>query len=168
MVSARKRSDYARNLVGLGSSRIRPDPVGIWSKKLALSLPFGVGKFLSGFRPDPSGSTQIRSDPLRSDQIQWGTGKTSIPLNFYLKRIGKIESDKCLKCNENCDNVQLKESINHYIYFFECQEYHEARQSLIGKIGRSGFTMPKIMKNADNMKALVMFINRMKRFTEDN
>jgi hypothetical protein len=89
-----------------------------------------------------------------------------IPLNFYLKRIGKIDSDRCLKCNENRDNAQVKESINHYI--FECQEYHEARQSLVAKIGRSSFTMPKIMKNADNMKALVTFINRTKRFTEDN
>ena len=50
-----------------------------------------------------------------------------IPLNFYLRRIGKIDSDKCLKCDGHPDNAQAKESINHFI--FECQEYHEARQS---------------------------------------
>ena len=67
-----------------------------------------------------------------------------IPLNFYLRRIGKIDSDKCLKCDGHPDNAQPKESINHFI--FECQEYHEARQSLVAKVGRSRFTMPKIMK----------------------
>ena len=56
-----------------------------------------------------------------------------IPLNFYLKRIGKVDSDKCLKCDEHPNNVQTKESINHFI--FECQEYHEARQSLLAKVG---------------------------------
>ena len=88
-----------------------------------------------------------------------------IPLNFYLRRIGKIDSDKCLKCDGHPDNTQPKESINHFI--FECQEYHEARQSLVAKVGRSRFTMSKIMKNSDHMKALVTYINRTKRFTEE-
>ena len=81
-----------------------------------------------------------------------------IPLNFYLKRIGKLESDKCLKCAEGPANAQVTETINHYI--FECQAYDEARQSLIAKIGRRSFNINKIMKNADYMKALVTFINR--------
>lgn len=89
-----------------------------------------------------------------------------IPLNFYLRRIGKVDSDKCPKCDANPNNVQVKESINHFI--FECQEYQQARQSLVAKVGRGNFTLHKIMKNADSMKALVTFINRTKRFTEDN
>jgi ribonuclease HI len=89
-----------------------------------------------------------------------------IPLNYYLRRIGKLDSDKCLKCNDNPDNVQVTETINHFI--FECQEYHEARQSLIAKIGRSRFTLSKIMKSTDHMKALVSYINRTGRFNEAN
>ena len=51
----------------------------------------------------------------------------NIPLNFYLKRIGKIDSDKCLKCNGDPENIQVTETINHYL--FKCQAYEEARQS---------------------------------------
>ena len=78
-----------------------------------------------------------------------------IPLNYYLKRIGKTDSDKCLKCNgnENPDNVQVTETITHFL--FKCQAHDEARQSLVDKIGRSRFTVPKIMKNTDHMKALL-------------
>jgi hypothetical protein len=89
-----------------------------------------------------------------------------IPLNYYLRRIGKLDSGKCLKCNENPENVQVTETINHFI--FECQEYHEARQSLIAKIGRSCLTLSKIMENTDHMKALVTYINRTGRFKENN
>ena len=90
-----------------------------------------------------------------------------IPLNYYLKRIGKTDSDKCLKCNENenPNNVQVTETIPHFL--FECQAHDEARQSLVDKIGRSHFMVPKIMKNTDHMKALVTFINRTGRFNEN-
>ena len=89
-----------------------------------------------------------------------------IPLNYYLRRIGKTDSDKCQKCDVGPNNVQTTETINHYI--FECQAHTEARQDLIAKIGRSRFTIPKIMKNTDYMKALVTYINRTGRFEEDN
>ena len=39
-----------------------------------------------------------------------------ILLNFYLKRIGKIDSDKCLKCNGDLDNIQVTETINHFLF----------------------------------------------------
>ena len=89
-----------------------------------------------------------------------------IPLNYYLKRIGKTDSDKCLKCNgnENPDNIQVTEMITHFL--FECQVHGKARQTLIDKIGRSCFTIPKIMKNTDHMKALVTFI-RTGRFNKN-
>jgi hypothetical protein len=89
-----------------------------------------------------------------------------IPLNFFLRRIGKIDLDKCLKCEANPNNVQVAETINHYL--FDCQEYGEVRRSLIAKIGRNRFSIPKIMKSANHMKALVTFINRTGRFKEDN
>jgi ribonuclease HI len=87
-----------------------------------------------------------------------------IPLNFYLRRIGKVDSDKCSKCEENPANVQVTETINHFL--FECQAYDEARHALIDKIGRSQLSLTKIMKNANHMKALVTYINRTGRFKE--
>ena len=87
-----------------------------------------------------------------------------IPLNYYLKRIGKVDSDKCTKCAENPDNVQITETINHFL--FECQSYNVARNTLINKIGRGQLSIPKIMKNVDSMKSLVTFINRTGRFKD--
>jgi len=89
-----------------------------------------------------------------------------IPLNFYLKRIGKVEYDRCTNCYEGPQHVQISETINHFI--FECQAYDEFRQELIAKIGRSRFSLSKIMKNTDRMKNLVTFINRTGRFRENN
>ena len=94
-------------------------------------------------------------------QIQTG----HIPLNFYLKQIGKLESDKCLKCAKGPVNAQVTETISHYI--FECQVHDEARQSLIAKIRRRSFNINKLMKNTDYMKALVTFINRTGRLKDN-
>ena len=89
-----------------------------------------------------------------------------IPLNYYLRRIGKSDSDKCPKCEANPNNVQVTETINHFL--FECQQYDEERLSLVAKIGRNRFTIPKIMKNTKHMKALVTYINRTGRLKVDN
>jgi len=88
-----------------------------------------------------------------------------IPLNYYLHRIGKADSNKCAKCNEIPGVLQVTETINHFL--FDCRAHDEARQSLIAKIGRSHLSLQKIMKNADYMKALVTFINRTGRFKDN-
>ena len=87
------------------------------------------------------------------------------PLNYYLHRIGKTDSDKCTKCNEDPANAQVTETINHFL--FDCQAYDVARQALTAKIGRNFLSLPKIMKSTDKMKALVMFINRTGRFKDN-
>ena len=87
-----------------------------------------------------------------------------IPLNFYLKRIGKIDSDKCSRCAEDPINLQIVETVGHFL--FECQSYDEERDELIEKIGRSQLSLAKIMKNTDNIKALATFVNRTGRFKE--
>ena len=87
------------------------------------------------------------------------------PLNFYLHRIGKTDSDKCTKCNEDPANVQVTETINHFL--FDCQAYDIARQALTAKIGRNFLSLSKIMKSTDKMKALVTFINRTGRFKDN-
>jgi len=86
--------------------------------------------------------------------------------NFYLKRIGKADSDKCTNCHLGPGHVQVPETINHFL--FECQAYYEARLALIAKIGRNRFSVSKISKNTDHMKALVTYINRTGRFRENN
>ena len=88
-----------------------------------------------------------------------------IPLNFYLRRIRKIDSAMCLKCNEIPGVLQVNESISHFL--FDCRAYDEARRDLIAKIGRSSLSLSKIMKNTDKMKALVTYINRTGRFKTD-
>jgi ribonuclease HI len=89
-----------------------------------------------------------------------------IPLKFYLKRIGKVDSDRCTNCPEGPDQVRVPETINHFI--FECQAHDEVRQELIAKIGRSRLSLRKIMKNTDHIKALVTYVNQTGRFREDN
>ena len=73
------------------------------------------------------------------------------PLNAYLYKIGKAESDRCNECNQT-QVIPQKETTN-----------HKARSDLINKIGRTNFNLPKIMSNEKYMKALVTFINRMRR-----
>jgi hypothetical protein len=81
-----------------------------------------------------------------------------IPLNFYLKRISKADYDRCSKCFEGPDHVQVPETINHFL--FECQAYDEFRRELIAKIGRSRLSLIKIMKNTNYMKALVTYLHQ--------
>ena len=87
-----------------------------------------------------------------------------IPLNFYLRRIGKVDSDNCTNCDAGPGQIQARESINHFL--FDCQAHDEARHDLINKIGRRQFSIKKMMKNTDYLKALVTFINRTGRFRE--
>ena len=87
------------------------------------------------------------------------------PLNAYLHKIGKSNTDKCPNCNEQQENPP-RETINHLI--FECPPYEEARNALIAKIEINNFHLPEIMTNADRMKALTTFINRTKRLKNNN
>ena len=88
-----------------------------------------------------------------------------IALNFYLKRIRKSPTENCTECEEGPNVVHARESITHFL--FECREYDEERMDLTAKVGRSRLSIPKIMKNTDHMKALVMYINRTGRFKEN-
>ena len=80
------------------------------------------------------------------------------PLNSYLHRIGKSDTDRCQKCNPDHNELPPRETINHFT--FECTAYNEAREQLTEKIGRDNFHLPNIMENTDRTKALTTFINR--------
>ena len=84
------------------------------------------------------------------------------PLNAYLHRISKSDTDKCQACENNQEDVPPAETINHYI--FDCPSHTDARNELIEDIGREEFHLSNIMFNTDRMKALINFINRTGRF----
>ena len=80
------------------------------------------------------------------------------PLNAYLYKINKAESNRCQACIEHHEGGSPPESINHFL--FDCPAHHEAREILVNKIGRNYFHLAEIMADTDRMKALVTFINR--------
>ena len=89
-----------------------------------------------------------------------------IPLNFYLKRIGKTDLDKCNNYFIDQNHIQVPEIITHFL--FDCQTHKEAQKDLAAKTGRSHLSISKIVKNTDHIKALVTFINWTERFKEIN
>ena len=80
------------------------------------------------------------------------------PLNVYLHRIRKSDTDECQKCTNNRLPHRPRETINHFI--FECTAYNEAREQLKAKIGRNNFHLSNIMINANYIKELTIYINR--------
>ena len=95
-------------------------------------------------------------------QIQIG----HFPLNGYLHRIGKAESDSCPKCRETEPGNPRRESIDHFI--FTCEAYEAERRELEEKVGEGNLNLEGITDSIKNMKALITFINRTKRLKEDN
>ena len=88
-----------------------------------------------------------------------------IPLNKHLRRIMKADSDKCPKCNTRPGDNPVVESVNHFV--FDCTAHEVARRELIAKTGRRHFNLSDIMTSTDNMKALVMYINRTRRLKDE-
>jgi ribonuclease HI len=86
------------------------------------------------------------------------------PLNKYLHKIKKKDSDKCQACDVDQEGLSPPETINHYI--FDCQAHTEARNELIEEIGLEHFHLPNIMSDINRIKALTTFINRSGRFRE--
>ena len=90
---------------------------------------------------------------------------THFPLNIYLNRINKSETNNCLECTE-IQEIPHRETINHFI--FTCPAHAQAREELIAKIGEVNFQLPKIMANSDYMTASIIFIHRTCRFRKQN
>ena len=83
------------------------------------------------------------------------------PLNAYLFKIDKVESNRCQYCHDEQGDLAPPETVNHFI--FECPAHAEARAELIEKIGIIHFHLPDLMADTDRMKALTTFINRSRR-----
>ena len=84
------------------------------------------------------------------------------PLNPYLHKINKIDSNTCQACYDEEDDYSPAETINHFI--FDCTAHNVAREELIEQIGMAHFNLLDIMADTDRMKALTTFINRSGRF----
>ena len=80
------------------------------------------------------------------------------PLNAYLHRINKSDTDKCQNCLDDGEAEAPRETINHFIFI--CPAHTEARNDLIDRIGIDEFHLINIMSDADKIKALITFINR--------
>lgn len=85
------------------------------------------------------------------------------PLNRYLHRINKSDTDKCQECAAQQDANPPIETVNHFI--FVCPAHEMARDELANKIGAAHFQLSDLMINADRMKALVKFVNRTGRLS---
>ena len=86
------------------------------------------------------------------------------PLNAYLHRVNKSETERCHACADEWEGLPPRETINHYL--FDCPAHNEARNELIDKIGIDNFHLPEIMSDTNRMKLLTTFINRSRRFRE--
>ena len=87
-----------------------------------------------------------------------------IPLNNYLHKIRKSDTEICLACSDQENGLRCRETINHVI--FECPAYDRERDTMIAKIKQQHFNLFDIMSNTDHMKILATFINstgRLKR-----
>ena len=85
-----------------------------------------------------------------------------IPLNGYLFKINRSETDLCPACAEEDNNVGCRETVKHYL--FECEAYREEREELERKITRSHLNLRDIMLETDRMTALASYINKTGRF----
>jgi hypothetical protein len=85
-----------------------------------------------------------------------------IPLNRYLYKIGRSNSEYCLACLTDRDGLRRRETVNHFL--FECESLEAEREVLVEKTTRSHLNLSDIMASTDYMKALATFVNRSGRF----
>ena len=85
-----------------------------------------------------------------------------IPLNGYLFRIGKSETEYCQGCMDPENGTLCRETVNHFL--FECASFDEDREELAKKINRSHLNLRDIMSKTNRMSALATYINKTGRF----
>jgi ribonuclease HI len=86
------------------------------------------------------------------------------PLNKYLHKINRSDTEKCQACEGQQEDNPPAESFNHFL--FDCPAHTLARDELIENIDRDNFYLEDIMNDIDRMKALITFINRTRRFRD--
>lgn len=81
-----------------------------------------------------------------------------IPLNMYLARIGKSDTEMCQACIEQAEGMHQCKTVKHFI--FECPSFMQKRNELIAKIGIRHLNLSNIMTNTDYMRELAAYISR--------
>jgi ribonuclease HI len=97
-----------------------------------------------------------------SDILQLRCGH--IPLNGYLHRINRSDTDRCPACDIIDPGNSPRETINHYL--FDCPAHEVAREEFTDKLDGNALHLSVIMTDTDRMKDLVTFINRTRRFRQ--
>ena len=99
-----------------------------------------------------------RSQASTMMQIRCG----HIPLNVYLFRINRSETEWCQACLDGEDNMECRETVKHFL--FECPSYSQDREELVEKIRLDHLNLHDIMANTEYMRALGTFIAKTGRF----
>jgi len=87
-----------------------------------------------------------------------------IPLNSFLHRIGKSESEACPTCQVGAGAAPA-ETVTHFI--FHCGTYTAQRRMLARAIGQGNLDLKKIMLNTKRMIALTKYIDETGRFKNE-
>jgi hypothetical protein len=85
-----------------------------------------------------------------------------VPLNSYLFKIGKAETEICQNCHNDENGTRRKETVNHFL--FECTAFEQEREEILEKINRSHLNLRDIMIDTDRMHALALYVSRTGRF----
>jgi hypothetical protein len=87
-----------------------------------------------------------------------------IPLNAYLNRINKSDTDRCPACDLIDPGNSPRETVNHFL--FDCPAHEVAREEFTDKLDGNQLQLSDIMTDADRMKDLVTFVNRTRRLRQ--
>ena len=147
--SANKQA-YLRKLKHLWTDDWEESERGRRFKNIDEQFPF------NSYRKRTNCLTRLQS----SIMIQIRSGH--IPLNGYLFKINRAESEDCPACLDEDANLRSRETVKHYL--FECRAYNAERNEMIKKIPRRHLNLKDIMLSTDYIKALTRFINRTRRF----
>jgi hypothetical protein len=86
------------------------------------------------------------------------------PLNAYLHKINKSDTDRCPACDIVDPGNSPRETVNHFL--FDCPAHDVAREELMDKLGDNLLHLSVIMTDTDRMKDLVTYVNRTRRLRQ--
>jgi ribonuclease HI len=87
-----------------------------------------------------------------------------IPLNAYLHKIDKSDTDRCPACDIADPGNSPRETVNHFL--FDCPAHEVAREEFTDKLEDNFLHLSTIMTDADRMKDLVTYVNRTRRLRQ--
>ena len=83
-----------------------------------------------------------------------------LPLNSYLHRISKSDTDECMACIE-MESQPRRETVEQFL--FECKAYDRQRADLSQLVGSRNMYIGALMGSTSKMWALTNFIRKTER-----